>query len=164
MRYNKTDLPEICGFIETSLLDWDGSVSSVIFLPMCNFDCLYCHNYTITNYYNKINSVKVSYIFNYLQNFKKWIDGVVISGGEPTVHCKYKLRNLLLKIKELGFKIKLDTNGYNCDTLIYLIKFNLLDMVSIDLKAPLNSKLYNKIVQKEINLNKIKKSLKIFPT
>jgi pyruvate formate lyase activating enzyme len=100
---------EIKGFVETSLCDWDGYLSSVIFLPGCNFRCPFCQNGDLILRPGVLPTVGFAPVAGFLKRNLSWIDGVVITGGEPTL--KEDLGELAREIKRLGFKVKLDTNG-----------------------------------------------------
>lgn len=150
------------GFIETSLLDWDGKITSVIFLPYCNFKCPFCDNGVLIESPEKLPEVKIEEIENFIQNRKDFIDGVVITGGEPTIHPW--LPDLIKRFKDLGILVKLDTNGTNPEMLEQLVTGKQdsrpVDYVAMDLKAPLNSK-YHEAAGLKVNLEKIRKSIKI---
>ncbi len=144
----------IKGFQPISLCDWPSKVCSVLFMGGCNFRCPTCHNKNIAFYPEKIATIPEKDIFDYLAVRKKWIDGVVISGGEPTISTG--LDRLILDIRELGFKIKLDTNGSNPDVVEELLKRGLVDLFAVDVKGPFEK--YpeltgNKISEKEIKIN-----------
>jgi len=151
----------IKGFIDISLVDWDGKVSSVIFLPNCNFRCPFCQNAKLVLNPDEIPTISFEEIENRLRRLKNWIDGVVITGGEPTLHNK--LRLLCAKLKELGFKVKLDTNGTNPNFLQGLMNEKLIDYVALDVKAPLNQEKYLKAtgVRSDKLLEKILETLNI---
>lgn len=152
---------DVKGFIDVSFVDWDGKVTSVIFLPNCNFRCPFCHNVNLVLNPEKIETIPFENIENQLLKHKEWIDGVVVTGGEPTLHND--LPELLFKIKKMGFKTKLDTNGSNPKMLRKLLDKNLVDYVAMDIKAPLNVKSYSRIVGVKVNnlLKKVKESIKI---
>ncbi len=78
----------IGGFLKHSLIDWEGMITAVIFTRGCNFRCGYCHNPSLVlpGLFNETEDIETEEIFSYLNIRKQWIDGVVISGGEPTVH------------------------------------------------------------------------------
>lgn len=135
-------MPEIKGFIDLSLVDWDGRVSSVIFLPTCNLRCPFCYNTKLVLSPEKMPSIPFHEIQSYLEERKGWIDGVVITGGEPTLHSQ--LPNLCREIKKLGLPIKLDTNGTNPQVLQKLVEHHLIDYVAMDMKAPLTPRKYAK--------------------
>lgn len=123
----------ICGLNKTTLLDYPGHVASTIFLGGCNFRCQFCQNSSLVlNPYSE-SSITKEDLFSHLSKRKGIISGICITGGEPTLNSD--LPDLIRDIKALDFKVKLDTNGYNPTMLEYLIQENLLDMVSMDIKA-----------------------------
>ncbi len=152
-------LPEIKGFIDVSLVDWDGKVSAVIFLPSCNFRCPFCYNTTLVLKPETLKTIPYEEIGKYLVRNKGWLDGVTITGGEPTIHDS--LPNLCKQIKETGLQVKLDTNGTNSAATEELIAKELVDYIAMDLKAPLNRKKYSQAigVNAENMLNDVKKTL-----
>ncbi len=133
---------DIKGFIGISLVDWDGKNSSVIFLPNCNLRCPFCQNAKLVLQSAQLPNVPPDKIWNYLQKNTSWIDGVVITGGEPTLHEDLPL--LCQQIKKLGFPVKLDTNGTNPKMIRNLIDKDLIDYVAMDVKAPLTEDKYAK--------------------
>ena len=145
-------------FIETSFIDWDGQIVSVIFTSGCNFACPYCQNASLVVEPEKVKTIPWEKIKQFLQVKKDWLDGVCLTGGEPTI--QKDLPELLQSIKELGLKTKLDTNGGLPPVLDEIISKNLVDYVAMDLKAPLDER-YFKAAGREIDLNNIKKSLEI---
>lgn len=148
----------IRGFLETSFLDWDGKVTSVVFLPYCNFKCPFCDNGILIESPEKLPEVKIETVESFIQSRKDFIDGVVITGGEPTIHPW--LTDLTRRFKSLGILVKLDTNGSNPNHLTTLIANHLIDYIAMDLKAPLNSK-YHEAAGLKVNLDKIRESIKI---
>jgi pyruvate formate lyase activating enzyme len=148
----------IRGFIETSLLDWDGKVSSVVFLPRCNFRCPYCNNGILLDQPDSLPEIKWEKIEAFLKERKDFIDGVVISGGEPTIHLW--LPQLVKNIKALGLMVKLDTNGTHPAALSSLLTSGDIDYVAMDLKAPLNWR-YREAAGVAVELNKIKQSIRL---
>lgn len=149
---------EIKGFVETSMVDWDGKVSSVVFFPGCNFRCPYCQNGVLIFSPEELRTIPFDEIKKYLLEHKEWIDGVVLTGGEPTIHKD--LPDLIKKIKDLGFLVKLDTNGANPKMMKDLIKAKMIDYVALDFKAPLDER-YDKASGLKVDLKKIKESIKI---
>ena len=131
----------IKGFVDVSLVDWDGKVSSVVFLPNCNLRCPFCQNAKLVLHPEELPTISFEEITERLAKMKKWIDGVVITGGEPTLHLD--LPSFCRKLKDLGFKVKLDTNGTNPRVLQKLIEEELIDYVALDVKAPLNEQKYS---------------------
>ena len=132
---------DIKGFVDVSLVDWNGMVSSVIFLPRCNLRCPYCYNSALVLRPEASPTVPFKEIEGYLKQHRDWIDGVVITGGEPTVH--EDLFSLCSKIKGMGFSVKLDTNGTNPNMVRALIERGMVDYVALDVKAPLKEEKYS---------------------
>jgi pyruvate formate lyase activating enzyme len=127
--------PPLKGFIETSFVDWRGAVAAVLFLPGCNLACPYCHNYALVSDPDSYLTLEMEDVLARLTEFAGWIDGVVVSGGEPTLHPG--LSELLALIKGAGFRTKLDTNGLKPGVVKELCARGLVDVVAMDLKAPL---------------------------
>jgi len=123
---------DIAGVVKTSLCDYPGKVASVIFTSGCNFNCPYCHNHQLIKREENISEKE---ILNFLNTRINHIDGVVISGGEPCM--QENIVSFCKKIKSLGFKIKLDTNGSYPFVLEELLNLELLDYVAMDIKAPI---------------------------
>ena len=143
----------IGGFQKFSLSDYPGKVAAIIFLRGCNFRCQYCHNPDLFDT-NK-PSIPLKNIFQFLKARKNRLDGVVITGGEPTIQSD--LPNFFQKIKNLGFSIKLNTNGSYPHQLKTLIQAKLLDYIAMDIKAPLNK--YHIICQKKVDISSIQNSI-----
>lgn len=121
---------DFTGIDKFSLLDFDEMVSIVLFAPGCNFRCPFCHN--IETVVDAKERIPFEQILNYLKSRSHLMDAVVISGGEPTLMDD--LKDKIIKIRELGYKIKLDTNGTNPTMLKELIDNKLLDYVAMDVK------------------------------
>ena len=113
-----------------SLLDYPGKVSSIIFLSGCNMNCSYCYNSDLKVKSNERISEEELFVF--LKSRIGKIDGVVITGGEPTINNN--LPEFIKKIKDLGFLVKLDTNGTNPKMIEYLIQNSLVDYIAMDIK------------------------------
>lgn len=151
----KAEKVPIKGFIETSFIDWKGHLSSVIFTGGCNFRCPYCHNSDLVLRPNELEDIPLDYIIKRLKKFKKWVNHIVITGGEPTIHKG--LLELIEEIKSLGFNIKLDTNGSNPEMLKELAKRDLLNYIAMDIKGPLDR--YSRWCGIEVDVEKIKKKV-----
>lgn len=151
---------EIKGFIENSLLDWEGMIVSTLYTPHCNFKCPYCQNAGLVLNPDQYETVPLEKIINFLTKRKDWIEGICLSGGEP---CLFEdLPDFLHKIRRAtGVKVKLDTNGTSPELLKSLIRNRLIDYVAMDIKAPLEQDKYNKAVGVKVELKKIKESIKI---
>ncbi len=150
---------KIVGFIRTTLLDWDGKVACTIYLAECDFRCPYCHNKEIVLNPEEADELDEEKIFNYIQENSDFLDGVVISGGEPTLNKD--LPKLIKKLRGMGMKIKLDTNGYHPDVLEDLIGAGYIDKVAMDIKAPLTKERYSAVAGTDIDPELLKRSIKI---
>jgi len=150
---------EIKGFLETSFLDWPGKLCSVLFLPGCNFRCPYCHNHPLVFHPEQYSTIPLEEIFDRTHSLKNWIDGVCLTGGEPTLHAD--LPFLIREIKRRKFLIKLDTNGSNPRMLEKLIEAEEIDFVSMDVKAPLDPFRYSRAMGLPVNLKPILESIEI---
>jgi pyruvate formate lyase activating enzyme len=126
---------EIKGFIPVSLIDYPSKVCSVIFLGGCNFRCPWCHNFDLVDEKSliKIKTIPIEDILSFIDKRNGKIDGICISGGEPTIH-KENLADFIRTIKRKKILIKLDTNGSNPEIVENLLKENLIDFVALDIK------------------------------
>lgn len=147
----------IGGLQKTSLLDYPGKLSAILFTVGCNFSCDFCYNPELVTKINKKNIISQKEIFIFLNKRKKTLDAVVITGGEPTQHKD--LPQFIKKIKDLGLLVKLDTNGTHPKMLKELIYNKLVDYIAMDIKAPLSK--YSKVVNSKTKTRKIKKSIKL---
>jgi pyruvate formate lyase activating enzyme len=150
---------EIKGFLETSLSDWPGKLCSVLFLPTCNFRCPYCHNHPLIFHPEKYATIPWEDIFGRLRLIRNWIDGVCLTGGEPSVHTNLPV--LVREIKRHRFLVKLDTNGSNPQRLQNLIEAGEVDFVSMDVKAPLDPFRYSRSTGLPVKLEPILESIEI---
>ena len=122
------------GLQKSSLVDYPGKLSSVIFFSGCNFDCPYCHNPELARGGTGCQAdLSTSHICRFLEKRRDFLDGVVISGGEPTL--QNDLEDFCKKIKEFGFTVKLDTNGSRPQVLEKLIEKKRVDYIAMDLKT-----------------------------
>lgn len=120
------------GLQKTSLADFPDRVASVLFTPGCNLRCPYCHNWRVVvepkpPFLNEEATLRI------LDERKRFVDSIVVSGGEPTIHRD--LPRFLGKLKDRGFMIKLDTNGFNSQVLEECLP--LVDFVALDVKTSL---------------------------
>lgn len=145
------------GMEKISLVDYEGYVVCTLFTKGCNFHCKWCHNGPLVN--NEVSDyIDFSEIKQYLLSRKNIIDGVCITGGEATLNPL--LPYYIKEIKNLGLKVKLDTNGTNSFMLQELLNENLLDYVAMDIKGSLNN--YHIITDsKNPKIDEIKKSINI---
>ena len=120
------------GFQKLTLLDFPGHVACTLFTAGCNFRCPFCHNASLVTHINDSEHFDEEYVLDYLNKRKDILDGVCITGGEPLLHDE--LECFIKKIKDLGYLVKLDTNGYSPDRLIKLVNDELIDYVAMDIK------------------------------
>ena len=132
------------GFMDLSLVDWDGKVTCVIFTPGCNFRCPWCYNRDLVLRPDSLPDVPLEHVLSYIENDGWGLDGVVITGGEPTIWPD--LPELCEALKATGLPVKLDTNGTNPRLLERLIASGLVDYVAMDVKAPLELARYSRVV------------------
>jgi pyruvate formate lyase activating enzyme len=123
----------IKGLQGTSLIDYPGLVAAVVFTGGCNLRCAYCHNPDLQD--GRLPDVPLEQVFMELRYRAGFIDGVVVSGGEPTIHDG--LPDFLRRLRELGLKIKLDTNGCRPEVLLRVTAERLADYIAMDYKAPI---------------------------
>ena len=122
---------KIVGIQKLTLLDYPGKVACTVFLNGCNFRCPFCHNAELLS--PDIEPVlTVDGLLAFLKKRRGVLDGVCITGGEPTIHPE--LPELLRSIRELGYNVKLDTNGYRPQILRAILEEGLVDYVAMDLK------------------------------
>lgn len=126
---------KIAGLEKNSLVDYPEKIAAVVFTPGCNLNCYYCHNRAIIEGQETQNLIPVADVFRFLEKRKGLLDGVVISGGEPTL--QKDLKAFMSILKSLGYCVKLDTNGSNPQKVRDLIEHNLVDYVAMDIKGPL---------------------------
>lgn len=150
---------QIKGFIENSLIEWEGMICSIIFLSGCNFRCSYCHSPHLVDPPEDMETIPLEVVTDYLTKNRAWLDGVVISGGEPTLHNG--LKELLKRLKALGLKVKLDTNGTNPTRLKELIEERLVDCIAMDVKAPLDDRSYSAASGSSCNVQDLRRSVRV---
>lgn len=146
----------ICGLQKVSLLDYPGLICCTIFTRGCNFCCPYCQNsgLVVPSKYDPL--LDENEVIEFLKSRVGKLDAVTISGGEPTL--QNDLESFIKKIKDLGYLVKLDTNGYNPDILIDLVNKKLIDYVAMDIKnSPL--KYQNTTSTANLDISRIKKSV-----
>ena len=123
----------ICGLNKTTLLDYPGKVAATVFLGGCNFRCPFCQNGSLVLAPQEEREISMEELWAFLKRRKGILDGVCVTGGEPTLAAQ--LPEFLEKIKELGYLVKLDTNGSQPEVLDELLKRKLVDYVAMDIKT-----------------------------
>jgi len=155
---NKLRKLPIGGFLKSSLIDYYGKISAVIFLQGCNMRCKYCHNQLLVDPNLFHESLNAYSIIDYLEKRKNLLDAVVITGGEACIHPQ--TRDLCREIKAIGLEVKLDTNGCYPDRLEKLIDDNLVDYIAMDIKAKLNLNSFRKVVGNTFSPSEMKNTLR----
>jgi len=137
---------KVGGFQKLSLVDYPGKLCAIIWTIGCNFRCKFCYDpeLVLPEKITEIREVPKDYVFNYLKERRRFLDAVEITGGEPTL-CE-DLPEFIEEIKQIGYLLKLDTNGTNPSMLRYLMDRDLIDYVAMDIKTKLVFESYNEIV------------------
>jgi pyruvate formate lyase activating enzyme len=125
---------EVRGFEPVSLCDWPGRVTSVLFLGGCNLRCPTCHNAGLAWRPERFPAIPRQSIMDYLAARRRWLDGVVVTGGEPSLALD--LAVLLADLKRQGLPVKMDTNGMRPDVVADLLDASLVDVFAVDVKGP----------------------------
>jgi pyruvate formate lyase activating enzyme len=149
----------IKGFIEASFIDWPRKVASVVFLPSCNFRCPFCHNSGLILSPEAFEDFSLDGVMEEIEGNAGFIDGVVVTGGEPTVSKGFF--DLLEEFHVRGVPVKLDTNGSRPELLEKALANNLVSAVAMDIKAPLTPEEYSRAAGREIDISAIKESINL---
>jgi len=157
----------IGGLQKTTLIDFPGKLACTVFLAMCNFRCPWCYSaeLVLPEKIVKQSRIDEKEFLDFLRERQGLLEGVVICGGEPTVNKD--LPKFIQKIKNLGYAVKLDTNGSNPEMLHDLIENNLVDYVAMDIKGPMgpNSQFsifnFQSILGENVKIENIQKSVEI---
>ena len=148
---------KIGGLQKFSLIDYPDKISAIVFTQGCNFLCPYCHNPELVKPELFQEPITEEELFNFLKKRKGQLEAITITGGEPCLQSD--LLGFLRKIKEMGYVVKLDTNGSFPQTLNEVIAQNLIDYLAIDVKASLEK--YETTVRVPFATEKIVESIKI---
>ena len=143
------------GIQKLSLVDFPGHVAAALFTAGCNMRCGYCHNPELVLPERLASSIPIDDIMQFLQSRVGRLDGVVVSGGEPTIHDD--LPELIRRIKALGYDVKLDSNGTRPEMIRQLIDDKLIDFVAMDIKGPLEK--YQTIAARPIDLDAVQETI-----
>ena len=151
---------QIHGFNKTTLLDYPGIVAATLFTGACNFRCPFCQNSDLVLDPSSQPLIQEEEILSHLRKRKGITEGVCITGGEPTLQAD--LREFIIKLKDLGLKVKLDTNGYRPEILRRLLEENLLDYVAMDVKSSAEG--YERAAGVKTDVGRIKESIALLVT
>ena len=147
----------IDGFNKLTLLDYPGHVACIIFTRGCNYKCSYCQNSSLVLHRKEKGLIDENEVLDYLLKRKNMLDGIVISGGEPTIQVG--LIDFIKKVKAIGLKVKLDTNGSNPMVLKELLDDNLVDYVAMDIKHRLKD--YEVVIKSKVDSKRLKESIEL---
>jgi len=149
---------KIGGLHKFSLSDFPGLVAAVVFTQGCNFRCPWCHNGSLIPTNVPASSlIPQEKVFDFLKGPSNRLDGVVITGGEPTIQPD--LSEFIHRIIDMVFLVKLDTNGSQPEVLHRLLKEKLIDFIAMDIKAPLD--IYDRLTGIHTPINRIKESIEL---
>lgn len=151
---------QIGGLQKCSLIDYPGKISAVVFAIGCNMRCAYCHNPELVYKEQYPTPIPEEEVLNFLKTRINKLQAVVISGGEPTLQPD--LSEFAKKVKNLGYLVKLDTNGTSPGIIKKLIDGKLIDLVAMDIKAPLNA--YNEICGVNADIKAVETSINLLKT
>ncbi len=152
---------KIGGFQPFTLTDYPGHVAAIVFAQGCNWCCPYCHNPQLLPIDRpESDLIPEACVFGHLAKRHRQLDGLVITGGEPTI--QEDLPRFIHKVRRLGLKIKLDTNGSQPDVIRRLLDETLLDYVAMDIKAPLDQ--YERIVGRHVDVVTLQTSMELLKT
>lgn len=147
----------ISGIQKTSLVDYPGNICDALFFGGCNLRCPYCHNPDLVLGSANLPRYELGDVINSLANRSRFIDGVCVSGGEPTLQPLPELKLFFSEIKALGLAVKLDTNGTQPEVLEELLQDGLVDYVAMDVKAPLSR--YSEVCRVPVDLRAVRSSV-----
>ncbi len=145
------------GFEKFTMIDYPGKIACMVYTIGCNFRCPYCHNPELVDETVETR-ISEKEVLDFLDERKGTLDGIVITGGEPTMHGR-DLLNFVGKVKEKGFLVKLDSNGTNPELLQEMIDKKMVDYIAMDIKSPLSK--YSRTVARAVDVDAIKKSVNI---
>lgn len=153
-----TDTIDIRGFLPNSLNEWEGHITAVVFTARCNWRCPYCHGWRLVTEPDALPRIDPEEIFATLEKQRKWIDGVAITGGEPTLQPG--LVEFIRDLHDMEMPVKLETNGTHPEVIEQLLNENLLACLCMDYKAPLDDRLAKVtcVTEDATAIEKVKKS------
>jgi pyruvate formate lyase activating enzyme len=150
---------KIKGFIKNTFIEYPGKIASIIFVSGCNFRCPFCFNPELIFESEDMKDVEEKEVLDFLDKQKKWIDALVVSGGEPTL--QKDLPEFLAKVKKNGLPTRIYTNGSNPKILKELVERKLIDSIAMDIKGPLTEEAYDKLSGTKGMLANVKESISL---
>lgn len=155
------EMIKIKKIISTSLIDWEGMIVSTLYVGGCNFRCPFCYNTDLVLRHQSLQDIPIEEMISSILSKKPFLDGICLSGGEPTLNEGVK--DFLLEIKKHNLKIKIDTNGSNPEILKDIIEKNLVDYIAMDIKTMLREEDYSEVIGLKIDniISKIRNSINL---
>jgi len=150
--------PPIRGIIETSLTHWEGRIAAVVYVGGCTLRCGTCPAPHLVGFGGETGAIPLDSVLDAIYRRRRWIEGVVVKGGEPLAHPE--LTDLLELFKDFGLEVRVETNGTRAGALADLLARDVVDYVAVDLKAPLTD-LYHRVAGVEVDLNELFRSIEI---
>lgn len=150
---------KIAQILPTTLIDYPNRVAALIYTPLCNFRCPFCHNseLVLPEKIRKLQLIPENDILYFLREREKFLDALCITGGEPTLHDD--LPRFIERVKRIGLLVKLDTNGSRPEVLEELFDNHLLDYVAMDIKGPAHR--YDDLAGVHLDLDAVRRSIKL---
>ncbi len=148
---------KVGAFQKFSLIDYPGHTCAIIFTQGCNFRCPFCHNPELVDPRRFERSISIETIFEFLNKRKRLLDAVEFTGGEPTLQID--LLDIAKEIKDMGFLVKLDTNGSLPDVVKMLVENRVVDYIAMDVKTTLDD--YDRVAGIQVNKENIRRSIEI---
>ena len=154
-----TTVMKIAQILPTTLIDYPNRVAALIYTPLCNFRCPFCHNseLVLPEKIRKLQLIPENDILYFLREREKFLDALCITGGEPTLHDD--LPRFIERVKRIGLLVKLDTNGSRPEVLEELFDNHLLDYVAMDIKGPAHR--YDDLAGVHLDLDAVRRSIKL---
>lgn len=147
----------IKGLQKLTLIDYAPYTACMVFLPGCPFRCKFCHNPDLVKNHHALSTISEEAFFSFLSSRKGWLDGVCISGGEPTIQPD--LPRFAARIKSMGFKVKLDTMGINPSVVKEMLDSKSIDYIAMDVKTCLEC--YKIVVQRDVDMQRIMETINL---
>lgn len=148
---------KIAGLSKLTLLDFPGRMACIVFTEGCNFRCPFCHNASLVTHTGENAEVSEQEFFSFLKKRKGILDGVVITGGEPTI--AEGLYEFIAEVRRMGYPVKLDTNGSFPDRVQRLLDDGMLDYIAMDIKTTREN--YPKVTGVAVDYDKIARSIEL---
>ncbi len=151
---------QIKEFIESSLIEWEGKIASVLFLPGCNLRCHYCHAAHLVCHPERTESIPLGQVLDSMRRQGEWLDGAVITGGEPTLH-EGDLLDLIDELHDVPLEVMVETNGTRPGWVARLVQDGRLEAIAMDVKAPLTAEDYRRVAGADVEVEAVRRSIRL---